>query len=175
VALSDEQIREISDLVIDGYLTSDYPILNSYITLRTLQSFERDEIFLRYNNLPKGFILFQILDVLSLVIIRIGGIKLNEPDKINSKLLKTNSKIIFTLYDEFQNLEKKLGKFMDMLYEYVKTVESRNYWSIFKNFNKITLEDLRKNQFQNYWRRIQTLPHSARWESQRCVNGCRST
>lgn len=151
--ISKQNLKDISQLIFDGYLSSDVFLENTYITIRTLKTYEREKLFTKYKHLSKSQNLFIIIELLSISIKSIGGIEFNDKEKFYQTLLKTPSFFIMFMYRHYNKIEDKIDSLIKIIDFYVESTESKYYWNLFKNTQRtVDFNMIRQlNQFQYYW------------------------
>lgn len=150
--ITKKDFEDISKLIFDSYLTKDVFLLETYFTMRNVSTSESDKITekYRYKDSPNFYIM---LDILSLAIIKIGGLKIDNPPLVRRKLANSNARIITFFYEQYTELVQTINKFADILDIYIETDESKTNWKIFKNFsNHYNFTNLNTlNGFQKGW------------------------
>ena len=105
--ISKQDLKDISQLIFDGYLSTDVFLADTYFTIRTLRTEERHKLFTRYKYLFGSQNFFIMMELLSISIKSIGGIEV-EDNKIFQKLLRSRSLFTLFLYKESEMLEKSV-------------------------------------------------------------------
>ena len=145
-------LSDISSLIFQGFLTSDVFIDNVYITLKTLTTEEREEISSQFKYLPRNYNFLLILELILYSIQVVGGHKVDK-QRIKKFLLDVRSTVVLFLYDQYNEMEKRIEDCIKFVDYYIDSNESKYYWGIFKNTSRdIDLHEIRHvNQFQYYW------------------------
>ena len=144
--LNKTEISELLGFVQDGYLTRDIYFLNTYLTIRSLTKQDRQLVHLKFKYLDKKYNLNLVLEILSKVIYRIGGIEIRE-ELVRKKLKVMSSVIVMGIYEEYSKTETYFDELLNKMESFVKTSESRNLWNVYKT--NIRLEKL--NEYQYFW------------------------
>ncbi len=150
--ITKKDFEDISTIIFDSFLTKDVFLLDTYFTIRNVSRYESDEISQKYKY-KEGSNFYIMLDVLSLAIIKIGGLEIKDHNVVRNKLKNSNAMIVSFFYGEYIKLVKRINNFSDIMEIYIETDESTNNWSIFKNFsNHYDFSNLKTiNGFQKNW------------------------
>ena len=151
--ISKQNLKDVSQLIFDGFLSDDLFFFNTYFTLRTIRTDERESLLSRYKYLSKSENFFIIIDLLTISIESIGGIKIIDKKRLHEKLLKMPSFLIMILYKKYDSIENKINSLIKIIEYYLQTDESKYFWRLFKNTNRvINFNEFKKiNNFQYYW------------------------
>jgi hypothetical protein len=145
-------LDDISNLIFQGYLTTDIFIKDTFFVIKSLTTEEREEISLRFKYLSKSYNFYLILELLSYSVQVVGGFKVDRKT-VKRFLLDCRSIIPIFLFEHYNEIEKRIDECSKFIDYYIDTNESKYYWGIFKNTSRdINFQQIKHvNQFQYYW------------------------
>jgi len=154
-ATTKDSLRDVEDLLYNGYLEEDFFLAGHCITFRTLSTAEEREMWLRYRNVRSEDHVHFALDLLATALHRVNGRRVGDPSAAWEFLWRLPKGLLGAMYTFFRaRTSDRLASAQEAVREYSESAGSRSLWAAFKVTGTLPSPDFdfrRSNIVQHLW------------------------